>query len=555
MSFIYKLFVKSPFLLDPINMNTPSINKERLNIILLSSCVIFFFLLPLSGKIVFSTWDDYMLTLITSGAYTGNPSPYTIFEGYLYSSFIAFLYSLSNQFEWYSVVQHFLSILAFVVICWNLFKSKITPVLVYILFSVIFVVQLGILLAPTFTLCAAELSLAALVILLNCRGNIKNEIFASLLFLIGAEIRFQAVFLPLIVLVPIILYSQKKKFYYSKEFLRTLIVLACMLIGAFACRSYSNFIYNSDKDWQYYSKYNSARGYLNDNPNSIDAMKLLPDDNKKIEYDLIIHYRVNDGNIINADELTKCANYIKDNYSKSVLYNLISYIRTIIRLDGLWAFVFCVILVFELIRKHNYKLLMILFWGCLSVLLACMYMASISVAKERTIIPLLSALYFLMIWCAFQMNIRYFRYLLIAFSLIVVINWGNRIKHTFNYNTNTISEIEKVNVFLSDVHIAKLLVHHRVPIAGEAFHYSQSPIARKLVRAGWLTNAPITKVYYAGFPSYIQGLPYMYNKNNISYIKKTQSLIKGYYGIDTERVIISENEDYVVEKLVVSTQN
>lgn len=529
--------------------------RERFNIILLVSSVIFFLFLPICGNIVFSTWDDYMLTLITSGAYTGDPSPYTIFEGYIYSSFIAFLYRLSNQFEWYSIVQHILSILAFVVISWNLFKSKIAPTLIYVFFSVVFSVQLGILLAPTFTLCAAELSLASLIILLNSRGNIKNELLALLLFLIGAEIRFQAVFLPLMVLLPIILYSQKQKFYCSKEFIRTSIVLACMVIGAFACRSYSKFIYNSDRDWQYYSKYNSARGYLNDNPNSIDAMKLLPDDNKKIEYDLIIHYRVNDGNIINADELNKCANYIKRNYSKSVIPNMIPYVATIIRLDGLWAFVICLIIVFELIRKHNYKLLLILCWGGLSVLLACIYMASVSVAKERTIIPLLSALYFLIIWCAFRVNKRYFHSILIIFSLIVSVHWIFRIKNTYCYNARTISEIEKVNSFLSDVPTGKLLVHHKVPIAGEAFHYSQSPIAQKLVRSGWLTNAPITKVNYAGFPSYIQGLPYLYNKNSVKFIEKTQSLIKSYYKIDTERVVISENEDYVVEQLVASTKN
>ena len=97
----------------------------------------------------------------------------------------------------------------------------------------------------------------------------------------------------------------------------------------------------------------------------------------------------------------------------------------------------------------------------------------------------------------------------------------------------------------------KLLVHNIVPISGDAFHYSQSPIAQKLVRSGWLTNAPITKVHYTGFKSYTQGLPYLYDKSQNEFIEKIQSLLKSYYGIDTERVVISENEDFVVEKMVV----
>lgn len=526
------------------------VKKEIVNIVLLSCCAISFALLPLCGKIVYSTADDYMFILITSGAYTGSPSPYTIFEGYLYSSIIAFLYRLSNQLEWYSIVQHFLSVLSFVVISWYLLRSKIKLLFVYSFFSVIFVVQLYILLSPNFTLCAAELSLAALVVLLNCRGNIRKELFAMSLFLIGAEIRFQAVFLPLIVLFPVFLYSRKNKFYCSKEFFHTSIFLVCMMVGAFISRSYSNIIYNSD-DWNYYCRYNNVRGFLNDNPNAFDAMRLFDDSNKKTEYDLILNYRVNDGNIVNADELDECANYVRNNYTESILANMVPYIFAIINFDGLLALILCLFLVRELLYKHNYKLLVILLWGIVSVMMACMYMASMSVAKDRTIVPLLFALFYLMIWCAFQINKQYIHYLLVAFSLIVFFHWGMRMRNMLHYNTKEITEVENVNSFLVDIPVKKLLVHSGIPIRGEAFHYSQSPIAQKLIRSGWLTNAPITKVHYSGFLSYIQGLPYLYDKTQVKYIEKIQSLIKSYYGIDTERIAISENENYVVEKFVV----
>lgn len=535
-------------------LNKTDIRKERFNIVLLMCCTIFYLLLPLCGTIVYSTADDYMFILITSGAYTGIPSPYTIFEGYLYSSLIASLYKLTNQLEWFSLVQHFLSVLSFVVISWYLLKSRIKPSLIYCFYSVFFVVQFFILLSPNFTLCAAELSLASLIILLNGRGNIKYGFFALLLFLIGAEIRFQAVFLPLLVLFPIFLCSQRKKFYCSKEFLHTSIFLVCMVVGAFISRAYSNYVYNSD-DWNYYYKYNNARGFLNDNPNAIDAAKLLDDDNKKKEYDLILNYRVNDGNIVNAEELDKCAKYIIDNYSNSMISNMTSYILMIITYDGLWALVVCAFLFYEMICKRNYKILMILLWGIMSVLLACMLMASSTFAKARTIIPLLSALYFLMVWCSMQIQKRYFNYILVAFSLIVFLHWGYRVNIIYHHNSESISAVENVNSFLSNVPATKLLVHTKVPICGEAFHYSQSPIAQKLVRSGWLTNAPITKVHYAGFKSYTQGLPYLYNKTQNEFIEKTQSLLKSYYGIDTERVVISENEDFVVEKMVASTMN
>ena len=534
---------------------TIDVNKEIVNIVLLSCCAIFFALLPLCGKIVYSTADDYMFILITSGAYTGSPSPYTIFEGYLYSSIIAFLYRLSNQLEWYSIVQHFLSILSFFVISWYLLRSKLKSFLVYCFFSVIFIVQLYILLSPNFTLCAAELSLASLVILLNSRGNIRKELFATLLFLIGADIRFQAVFFPLVVLFPIYLYSQKKGFYNSKVSFHTSFFLVCMIIGAFGCRAYSTYIYNSEIDWNYYWRYNEARGFLNDNPKAINAIKLFHDDNKKIEYDLILNYRVNDGNIVNADELNKCTNYIIDNYSNSILSNITPYYLMIIAFDGLWALVVGVFLVYEMIHKRDYKILMILFWGIMSVLLSCVFMASISIAKDRTIVPLLSAFYFLMVWCAFQIQKRYIYYLLAVFSIIVIFHWGMRMRNMIFYNTKEIAEVENINSFLANVPTTKLLVHSGVSIRGEAFHYSQSPIAQKLVRSGWLTNAPITKVHYSGFLSYVQGLPYLYDKTQIKYVEKIQSLIKSYYGIDTERVVISENDDLIVEKMVTFTTN
>ena len=138
------------------------------------------------------------------------------------------------------------------------------------------------------------------------------------------------------------------------------------------------------------------------------------------------------------------------------------------------------------------------------------------------------------------------------FCLFGVLRLGFWTKAIYKDNANAISGIEEVNRFLTTVHMPKLLVHTKIPTRGEAFHYSQSPIAKKLVRAGWLTNSPITKIHYDGFLSYTKGLPYFYNKSQEKYIEKIQSLLGSYYGIKTQRVVISEYEDYVIEKMMVS---
>lgn len=533
-------------------LSKTDIRKDRFNIVLLACCAIFYFLLPLSGNIVYSTADDYMYILITSGAYTGTPSPYTIFEGYLYSSLIASLYKLTNQLEWFSIVQHFLGVLSFVVISWYLFKSKLKSSLVYCFYSVIFVAQLYVLLSPNFTLSAAELSFASLVVLLNNRGNIKYEMFALLLFLVGSEIRFLAVFLPLMVLFPIFMYSQEKKFYISKQFLHTSFFLCCMVIGAIILKVYSNNIYNSDSNWKYFFEYNNARGYLNDNPRANDAIKIFDDDNKKEEYNLLINYRVNDGNIVTAGELNKCADFIKGSFFESISHNIISYILMIIQIGGIFAFFILIFLVYEMLRGREYWLCAIAAWGIISVAFACLFMASSSVAKLRTIMPLIFAQYFLMVWCSYRIKKKYFNYLWMFFCLFGVLRLGFWTKAIYKDNANAISGIEEVNHFLMTVPMPKLLVHTKIPIRGEAFHYSQSPIAKKLVRAGWLTNSPITKIHYDGFLSYTKGLPYFYNKSQEKYVEKIQSLLGSYYGIKTQRVVISEYEDYVIEKMMVS---
>ena len=63
--------------------------------------MIFLLLFLCSGTMKYETSDDFMMEVVVSGAYTGDPSPYILFMNPMIGMILSFLYCLSTGINWY----------------------------------------------------------------------------------------------------------------------------------------------------------------------------------------------------------------------------------------------------------------------------------------------------------------------------------------------------------------------------------------------------------------------------------------------------------------------
>ncbi len=136
---------------------------------------------------VFATNDDYRMSLIVSGAYTGEPSDTLVFMKYPMAWILSNLYKITSAVPWYGIATVLCLLIPASIICYFVLKKasesgNITGgILIYLLFYC-FIVQKHLVL-PQFTLTAAFTALAWLVLLWYMPKNGK-----SLMYLLGTSV-------------------------------------------------------------------------------------------------------------------------------------------------------------------------------------------------------------------------------------------------------------------------------------------------------------------------------------------------------------------------------
>lgn len=504
------------------------------------SAIFILLILPFSGNIMYSTPDDNMYLLITSGAYTGSPSPYTIFEGFIYSSIISNLYSILKGVEWYSVVHYGLSIFAYSIITFNIYKSKCSFLIKFAITFFTFVLQAYFLISPQNTLLSSELALVSLI-LISTKEELAWKCFAILLFVIGVDIRYDAAMLVYMIGWPITIFTAKSKNLIGSK--KNIIFVISLLFFAFVLKKNTQSVYESNHEWQYYKEYNIERGKINDNPNNKKALEILSDNNKRIEYELLCEYRVNDGTILNAKELKECANYIKESQSSILYENYNAYIKCYKDIGGIFCLFLIILCIIESVRMRDKRQMVIMLISFFMFALANIKMMLTTVPKERVIIP---ALLTITISTLLVTNIKRYKFPVIVCISLLSFQYLLKVKDVYHSNKVLLAQTESVESLINNCPYKKVLIHNMVPISTEAFHSSSSHIGKKMVRCGWLINSPLNKENYVNLKSVVNTLPIMVNRQYTKYLTMQEQLIRDYYNIDTYRDTLSMSDNYII---------
>lgn len=183
-----------------------------LNIVLFGLCLCFY-------NVVYATNDDFRMSLIVSGAYTGKPSAVLVFMKYPIALLLAWLYTVFPGFPWYGVLTMLAIFVPCCLFCYYMLKQSAARnklplgILLYLLFFA-FVAQKHVLL-PQFTLTAGFTALAALVLVWAMppcfcwKRLVGAALFAAISYSIRAKVFLMV--LPFILLIFLFDYLDAKE--------------------------------------------------------------------------------------------------------------------------------------------------------------------------------------------------------------------------------------------------------------------------------------------------------------------------------------------------------
>lgn len=226
-----------------------------------------FGLFALVATPAYDTNDDGAMARIASGRYSGEPTEFLIFSSTLIGQILKRLYDLSDRINWYALYLysvHFISMTVLLYIFLDQ-ERRGRSLSAFLLLFIFF--ELYLLLRVQFTSTSVVAAQSGVLLMLHLANKQTNKVplfafpAAALLIVLGGLVREQAMFLALLVSLPLVVFV----------FLRTRskaipIVIALALLMSLGAGQYDRYRYSRDDGWFAYMEYNAARGKIHDSP-------------------------------------------------------------------------------------------------------------------------------------------------------------------------------------------------------------------------------------------------------------------------------------------------
>lgn len=348
---------------------------------------------------VFATNDDYRMSLIVSGAYTGEPSSTLVFMKYPIAWLLSGLYGITPNVPWYGLCSILCILIPSSVICFFLLLNANRAgntkcgLLLYLLFY-LFIVQKHLVL-PQFTLTAAFMAIAWLVLLRYMPKSKKSPLYllcTSLFAVIAFSIRmkvFMMIFPVALLAIAVKLINDSfsdKKYIFKYAVSMILTIILCFSVQIIDNKTV-------DKD---YKAFNTARSLVYDfgaippyNENKAFY------DNAGIDettfYDISARYLDLDSEIT-TDKMKAVAGISKSRrqsapFGKRIFRAALSAPSYFIESGVLYQTAFCALLlvctVFILCRKKKYVCVTFVLCTAAGMLLEMTYLCYISRVMDR----------------------------------------------------------------------------------------------------------------------------------------------------------------------------
>ena len=348
---------------------------------------------------VFATNDDYRMSLIVSGAYTGEPSSTLVFMKYPIAWILSGLYRITSSVPWYGIATILCILIPSSIICYfilsdaNRAGNKKCGLMLYFLFY-LFIVQKHLVL-PQFTLTAAFMAIGWLVLLWYMPKDRKSPMYllcTSFFAAVSFSIRMKV----FMMIFPVAILAITAKLINDTFSARKYIIkyIVSMVLTAVLCFSVQ-IIDNNNTDSEY-KAFNTARSLVYDfgaipsyseNKDFYDKAGI----NETMFYDISARYLDLDDEIT-TDKMRSVANISKSRHQgaslgKKIMRAALEAPSYFMESGLLYQTAFCFILLacaaFMLCRRKKYVFVSLVFCTAAGMLLEMTYLCYISRVMDR----------------------------------------------------------------------------------------------------------------------------------------------------------------------------
>lgn len=248
------------------------LNSKLLLALLINGFVLLLVLLFCDMK--YEVSDDFIMSTIMSGVYTGHPNPHMIFINIVLGYILAPLYKIFPGISWYFLLQVLIIFVSSIVVTFALLEKagKVKGVLLSVILLLFFANDMYILMQFTKTAMFAVLSGSWLFLdALFYEKNRWRALIGGALCVIGTMVRFYVIYLAGGFLIFIIGYevvmmirAQSDRRIARKK-LGRIVIGGCVLIGvSFGLNELDQCLYEKEESYAFFREYGRARGEIVD---------------------------------------------------------------------------------------------------------------------------------------------------------------------------------------------------------------------------------------------------------------------------------------------------
>lgn len=519
--------------------------KKSLFIIAILSIVAVLYIAIISiFDIYWTASDDSRYIFASSGSYTGQPSSYLVYLGFIFGTFVSFLYSFYNGIEWFTCVYYLLFILSVLVLCYCILKSKLNEYFKYTLLVGTVLINIYFALNPQSTFLATHLSFTSVVLLLVCRN--KGALVTSLLlFFIATQLRLMAAFIPFVIAFPLFYHEVNIN---CRCILKKSLRLILFLLPVALTLVTNHFAYNCDSEWQHFLRYDKARCYIADNPQR-DKLKLQLSNNEDIlAYELFAKYRYYDENILPLEKMEKYASDMRHYSLDNIKENILQYVISYVSYGAILLFVLFLYLICILYSTKDYKYIFLCGFSLLIFVSANLYMSAQSYPKDRVMHGAFFVLGFTVTFTISKLTSFKSQKLLAGIMLLMSMLYIYKAFSTIHNNGNQ-DKVSETEMMILEAKAPKVFMSTPTTLIPEVFHTSSSPIATNTIIHGWMQIYPESNEKYRNLTAFVNGMPMLVDKNSMEQVDLVLKLLYLHYHISATASVLKESQHYNLVKI------
>ena len=252
--------------------SVPERQAKRLFLLLAAGQVLLLGLILLLCNIKYEVSDDFIMEMVASGVYTGQPDSHIMFSNVLLGWILTLFYRIPSNISWYFWGQMLLCLGSYLAITYVLTHSLQPGAAVFTTLVLTAFTARDLYILPQFTKTAIAASMGGLMLLIWAvfhRKGWKLSLLGGILALLGALVRQKAFYIAVAFAGILVLYEsirvlRSEKWNIREILLRAWIPGAVLLAVVFGCGIVDNFSYTADSDYSYYRAFTKTRAQILD---------------------------------------------------------------------------------------------------------------------------------------------------------------------------------------------------------------------------------------------------------------------------------------------------